>query len=246
MSRVVCGTRTCGFCGSSGVNREHLWPEWLADVIVTSRGPRAFDAEIERGGETHRFRNPALEIKVRMPCKACNEGWMSRLENDVKPFMTGMVDEGETTILNEVRQRSLVRWIVKTAMVYEFAALPTVAKCFTADERRAFKDECALPSNLWIWLARYDGPHPAHGYQRRAPTSDTLPPRIYSLTFTANFLAMQVFAFRDSAGDLARVARATTSRRLLQRYPPPDGAASSLAWPPAVTIDDEGLIVLDD
>jgi hypothetical protein len=70
-----------------------------------------------------------------------------------------------------------------------------------------------------------------------------VPPLIYSLTLTANFLAMQVFAFRDSAG--ARVARATTPQRLLELYPPPDGAVSSLVWPPA-TIDDDERIVLDD
>jgi hypothetical protein len=138
---VICGMRTCGFCGGSGVNQEHVLPNRLRKLILNARGRKHFDAEIERGGETHRFRNPTLEIKVGTRCEGCNRGGMSRLENEVKPFITGIVDQGETTSLDEDRRRSLVRWIVKTAMVYEFAAVPNESKYFLADERRAFKEQ---------------------------------------------------------------------------------------------------------
>jgi hypothetical protein len=236
--------RACGFCGDPDVTQEHVWADWLRKVILDSRsegGMKTFRAEIERGAKTTSFPKSDLEITVGMPCARCNNGWMSGLENDVMSFMTDMVYRGMKTLLDADRQRALIRWIVKTAMVYEFTGAAVEQKYFTADERKAFKESYALPANMWIWLGRYDGVLPVHSLQLRA-TSEDVRPRVYSLTFTANFLAMQVFAFRESESDLAQYARATTSTRLMQLYPQPGGWMN---WPPPTTIDDEGLQVLD-
>ena len=78
-----------------------------------------------------------------------------------------------------------------------------------------------------------------HAVQRQSPKGA---PRIYSLTLTANFLTLQLFAYRESEGDLARMANLTTSERLFQLWPAPD----CLSWPPPRTIDDYALEVLDD
>ena len=96
----------CGFCGQAGVTKEHLWPDWLRKVILDSRasgGQKHFHAEIERGGKASQYKNPSLEQRVGMPCGACNSGWMSALENDVKAF-----------VLAPERQTLLSRWAVKT------------------------------------------------------------------------------------------------------------------------------------
>ena len=237
--------RLCGFCRGPGVNKEHVWPDWLRKIILDSRatgGQKAFHAQIERGGSTSEFKNPNLEIKVGMPCSSCNGGWMSALENQVKPFVTTMAYRGEKTLLDAGRQLALTRWIIKTAMVYEFTASPTERKYFSDSERVAFKESFAIPSNLWIWLGRYDGVRPLHAFQQRAPTSPLSAPSLYALTFTANFLAIQVFAFRSSEGDFDQLARSTRPGRLLQQYPAPNGWISC---PPEITIDDEAMDILD-
>ena len=127
-------------------------------------------------------------------------------------------------------------------MVYEFTASPVEARYFSEFERAAFKESFAIPSNFWIWLGRYDGVRPLHAFQQRAPKSSLTPPSLYTLTFTANFLAIQVFAFRSSEGDFDQLARGTKPGRLLLHYPAPNGWIS---WPPEITIDDEALDVLD-
>src|SRR5205823_2452203 len=107
--------RFCGFCGGQGVNMEHAWPNWLRKVILASRahgGRKKFRAQVERGGKTISFVKPSLEIEVGMACKTCNEGWMHRLEDQVKPFMTDMVDRGLKTLLDADRQLLLARWII--------------------------------------------------------------------------------------------------------------------------------------
>ena len=72
--------------------------------------------------------------------------------------------------------------------------------------------------------------------QSHVRTSET------SLTLSANFLTVQVFAFRESEGDLGQVARATKPERLLQLFP---ASPDWMSWPPPITIDDEALDVLD-
>jgi hypothetical protein len=233
----------CGFCDNTDITQEHVWADWLRKVILDSRaqgGMKAFRAELERAGRTISFPKSDLEITVGMPCGSCNNGWMSDLENTVRPFMTDMVHRGERVLLSEERQLALVRWAVKTAMVYEFTGHGEESKYFTAEERRAFKEARAIPSNLWIWLGRYDGVLPVHSLPLRGSTRDAAP--TVSLTFTANCLATQVFAHRDSADDLGQYPRATRSERIMQLYPEP---GAWINWPPSITIDDDTLQVLD-
>jgi hypothetical protein len=83
----------CGFCGAERQSKEHLWAEWLGRVILESRaqgGMKTFHQQVERSGRVAAFQNNDLEHTVRMPCEACNNGWMSELENAVKPFVTEM------------------------------------------------------------------------------------------------------------------------------------------------------------
>ena len=128
---------------------------------------------------------------------------------------------------------------MKTAMVYEFTSAADERKYFADSERLAFKERFEFPENLWIWAGRYDGVRLMHAVQRQSPKGA---PRIYSLTLTATFLTLQLFAYRESEGDLARMANLTTSERLFQLWPAPD----CLSWPPPRTIDDYALEVLDD
>ena len=200
---------------------------------------KVFRAEIEGQGKSNNFRSNTLEITVGMPCAQCNNGWMSNLESAVKPFMTDMVDRGKTVLLNEERQSALVDWMVKTAIVYEFSGSKNERKYISYGERRALKQSRAIPENLWIWVGRYDGVRPMHSLQLRA-SSETAVPEIYSITFSANFLVLQLFAARDPW--FSQLAKATRGERLQQVYPHPGGWIS---WPPPVTIDDEALDFLD-
>lgn len=140
--------KTCGFCGSPGATKEHVWPDWLRKVILevrASAGQRMFTFETQTGGKTKTGKNPDLSVTARMPCSGCNNTWMSGLENAVKPFMTDMVRFGEKVALSPERQLWLARWAVKTAMVYEYALDPLGEKYFSAEERLAFKERFGGP-----------------------------------------------------------------------------------------------------
>jgi len=237
----------CGFCGGSGVTKEHVWPDWLRKLILDSRssiGQKTFTMEVENAARTARFASTTLESTVKMPCAMCNNGWMSALEVDVKTFMAGMVFPGVKTMLTHERQSLLTRWAVKTAMVFEWVAKP--APYFTADERATFRAFQQIPSNVRVWLGRYDAMQPAHALQHRIGLvrENGRISQAYCLTLTANFLAMQVFAYRDPgpSGERIPVTPGPWKEALLRISPV---GADLMIWPPKLTMDNRDLEVLD-
>jgi len=237
-------TATCGFCGLPAVTKEHVWPDWLRRLILESRtevGQKSFTMEVERGKKTTRFSSRALEATVHMPCARCNNGWMSALEGTVKPFMAEMVFPGVKTILDVERQGALARWAVKTAMVFEFVGKAPVPY-FTPEERFGFKTLAQIPENTWIWIGRYDATQPAHSLQHRIGQrrqDGTVTPA-YSFTFTADFLALQVFSFRGAPPSDSRmpVNPGPWKQALLRIWPT---SAVDVSWPPDLEIDHDHL-----
>jgi hypothetical protein len=235
-------TNHCGFCGVGAMTMEHLWPDWVRETTLESRGGRkGYSAELERDGRVVRYTNPALEQKVGMPCEQCNNTWMSKLENEVKAFMMPMVFSGDRVALTLQNKRAFSRWALKTAMVYEFTSPRGHGKYFSSEERQSFRRSFQIPENVWIWTGRYDGARPMHAVMHRTPPGAE-PSIIQSLTLCANFVAFQVFSYRPAAGDLSQLAKATKTERLLPLWPMADWTL----WPPQTTIDDDALAVLDD
>jgi hypothetical protein len=57
-----------------------------------------------------------------MICQLCNNGWMSRLENDTKPIMIGLMDRTvKLNALDAEQCRVLARWAGKTAIIESYA-----------------------------------------------------------------------------------------------------------------------------
>ena len=78
----------CIFCG---VTQEHMWANWLRSYIpreltrhatsVEKVHPRNTEQNIQtRTGDPHSRR-------IKCVCRACNNGWMSRLQENAKPFL---------------------------------------------------------------------------------------------------------------------------------------------------------------
>ena len=80
-------TKTCIFCQRSGhakITKEHVWPQWVAALMPAEK-------EVP-----NRFRSSELEdiktwtggygLQVNDVCRNCNNGWMSRLEQEVQPL----------------------------------------------------------------------------------------------------------------------------------------------------------------
>jgi hypothetical protein len=91
--------RQCIFCPSPANTKEHVWPEWVLAVIDQDRPFRfelGSDPEFVFSGE----------FKIRCVCGTCNHGWMSRLENEVKPFLEPMLRSAITSLTQSVQNKS--------------------------------------------------------------------------------------------------------------------------------------------
>lgn len=105
---------TCIFCGlRKPGSREHVIPRWVRDCFNIQS-----EVTIEVAAVQVR-RWPNLYVKLdRMVCADCNNGWMSDLEQKVRPFLGPMLVNQHSVDLDTDQQRDLARWaIVKTSLL---------------------------------------------------------------------------------------------------------------------------------
>jgi hypothetical protein len=121
-------SRLCIFCSkqSKSRSREHVIPKWLWPLVgITKLSP----IRSVHKGRIGPSGSPPFVIKDLADkviggfvegrvCTQCNTGWMSKLENAVKPFLTTILDI--PTLVDEwpIEDRGvLARWVVKTALM---------------------------------------------------------------------------------------------------------------------------------
>ncbi len=127
--------KACIFCGDEAgkLTNEHVWPQWLRkypayEDVRRQQGPRpAWDDFEIITDEEGRFVNvskprpghvPILpEVKVKVVCATCNNGWMSRLENDAQSLLQRLMAD-ERFDLSEPEQELLALWTTKTMLLY--------------------------------------------------------------------------------------------------------------------------------
>jgi hypothetical protein len=117
--------RQCVFCRGDlqGVaSEEHIFPQWLLKHLGIPRTDQVFqgtgasatlDAD-EKDGRVHgawRF----VEGRV---CARCNNGWLSELEEEVRPGLEALLaGAGKIVALTPPQRRLLSRWAAKTAFL---------------------------------------------------------------------------------------------------------------------------------
>jgi len=148
------------------MSKEHAWPQWLGDGVEveptqTTRklgfGRTAPHAYSEAPTIVTTKPGSALTTRIREVCVPCNEGWMSQLEQDVKPLLRRLwatsYPLGVTTFTAD--ETALVaRWAVKTAWVRERAQPGPVTP--TPAMRAAFTDN-VMRDHAAVWVARHAG-----------------------------------------------------------------------------------------
>jgi hypothetical protein len=145
--------RSCIFCENPATSKEDAWPLWLIRRLGATEAGRV---EGQRGKQAPKtWRAGAAKLRVGFVCANCNSGWMSRLENRVKPIVEGLFGD-EPVTLDRGDQTTLAAWAGKNAMVYE--ALRLEAPWFFANsERRALSESLRLPPQTSIWIAKCVG-----------------------------------------------------------------------------------------
>jgi hypothetical protein len=153
--------RRCLFCPNRASSVEHAWPVWLMEsvgpVVDVKRVELTGTIQAWFGGRPvdsapQTWSGPNASLTVRHVCKKCNEGWMSRLESSVKPFMSPLINDLSFPLSRD-QQTALALWMMKTAMVLEATNKPS-RRFFTDDERAELFRSGKLPVGSQIWIGR--------------------------------------------------------------------------------------------
>jgi hypothetical protein len=188
---------TCIFCGGTPMSREHLWPNWLRQEAAIAE---LFDHRLEQevdGVETRdiNFSTPPFNQVVRAVCAACNGGWMSTIEANVKPIMQDLI-YGRGRTLDRDDKRKIATWAFLKACVFD-ELHPREQVVPREHCARLFTYKKPPPTGVAIWLGTYEAQEVGHyAYQGLLVARTGLPdperPTVYIATITVGTLIIQV------------------------------------------------------
>lgn len=238
----------CIFCNGFGLTKEHVFPDWMRTVFT--RLPT----------DTHTFYDidyvdlPTIGTvplpsrrtgqgqvgskKVKVVCRACNNGWLSQLEQNAKPLLTEVLN-GRQRTFSVADQKLLATWIVKTTMTAEFWRPKEIA--IKQPEREEFRLKME-PSSRWqIWGALYIGTKLQAGAIYHHGVGIYLPPnpvRVgvkntqYTVMGIGRFLAINLSSEQEG---LTFGMNPQLDVALIRLWPP---IGTPVSWPLARSIDD--------
>jgi hypothetical protein len=93
--------------------------------------------------------------KLRVVCQACNNGWMSDVQNKAKPILIPFLT-GEWPQLTYAQQVVLATWAIVFNMVYERGG-PPENYAISQEDRDHVRNHQTPPSNWHVAIASLDG-----------------------------------------------------------------------------------------
>jgi hypothetical protein len=183
----------CAFCGKPGqMTKQHIWPKWLQKIrrpIATSHTQVTGEfltftpssRRLPRHALVHQ--GHAGSRKVRNVCQACNNGWMSRVEESAKgPAIPLILDQPFGLTLDY--QTQLARWFALMTAMIEFSDPATAT--LTREDRLFLKDRLDPPPIFKMWIGRYVGMHTEQHWCRHTGMNMSLTPDVSGDPYKCN------------------------------------------------------------
>jgi hypothetical protein len=200
----------CIFCRRDvTLSAEHVFAKWIQPYLtdpeggqgthhrITLRAGQPEDRQAHRGG-------PA-SLTVRSVCPECNNGWMSDLEAEAKPYLLSMI-AGHGRTYYERGQELIATWLVKTALVAGSKFSPLLPGTFYTDlyeQRRP-----SAKTRVWLAGAAYDGQHYSDYRPIKTQDEDRPPPETpnsFSAVLAVGRFAGMVVSWLDAVPSVHRI-----------------------------------------
>lgn len=152
--------RQCVFCTNPANSREHIWANWLRNYVPHTQINHV-ETRIDldaRGGETiaeTRVSGDPRSRKLKVVCSACNNGWMSQVQDRAKPHLVRLIS-GEKFDLPRQARAALSRWAALFTTVQEYIHVDLVS--VSQKERECLRTRSTAPANWVVWLGRFVDP----------------------------------------------------------------------------------------
>jgi hypothetical protein len=243
--------RTCLFCSSTKVSREHVWPDWISPLF--HKNPINRQYRMHRSGTNTPLItawSKSLDQKARVVCVRCNNGWMSEFESASKPVLTPFI-LGLAAVLDDHVRAVLNAWLTLRHMIMEHTSVGK-DRWFRREEHYAFAnlDEDASLSPMpggHIWIGRFD----THQQLTTSLTIQNL--TLHSLPLTDGYDMQVITGIVGRLAFQSVVGRWPPDRELAPDSPDiagwddalvpiwPDYSDVDFTWPPRKSIGDDAL-----
>jgi len=175
----------CVFCGALEASNEHVFGRWITGL---AKDAVPFTLTRSPGRSASALRT--INLKTRAPCKQCNNGWMSRIEEEAKPLLSPIF-AGQPARWSADDQAKIARWAFKTALMIDCsspASRVAPAEHFSYLPRRQMP-----PQSVLIYLAKH---FPAPGEAANLVLASSYRPtgvdaRLYPNPYQITFSVMQ-------------------------------------------------------
>ncbi len=238
--------RVCVFCGGTPIHKEDAIPRWLNKVFPLAEGgvhrvdhrvkPQAPRVQVRQWGNRR-----IAAARVGVTCGPCNNGWMSRLEEEAQPFLRPML-LGQTQTLASEHQEIVATWAFKTALMLQFLGRSGPKSQLVPLEQYVYLKENAKPApGATVWVAPFvHGQGPANivsfaDHALTTPRNGTPRIDLYAICCVIGNLAM--FVFGNDKGLDAEFDHGLIADCLTRVWP----AGPLLDWPTGVALDIGGL-----
>lgn len=231
--------RRCLFCLSKANSLEDVWPRWITEQF-TSEIPASMQAE-RNGLALRPWKKQTPELTVKWVCRSCNNGWMSALEQQVKPHLQPLLS-GANSPLDVKAQLIISTWAVKTAMALE-GIDPPGNRVYSQTQREQLRTLNTIPEHTYVWLAVSADPNYLMSTKtRHIKKEDSSEVNGISTTMAFGHIALQVFTIRVPPNvtastkvttDVRRAPWEDVTVRVWPHRPPP------LDWPPRKGLNGE-------
>lgn len=202
--------KLCIFCDRAADSKEHFWPEWMHELLPQLPDPRhsrqSFTYHPSGAQDTRGVdgRQGAVHtIKMRVVCSDCNNGWMNRLERDVRPFLTPLI-EWQPIALDFEQMAVIARWIAVKCIVAEHADADTSVT--PKVDRIAMREHGTIPAHFRIYAANHNVQNSCWYYRHSVclgangpvidPPLDGTSRNVQTISFTLGGLFVHVNAAR--------------------------------------------------
>jgi hypothetical protein len=241
----------CPFCDRPAkLTKEHIWSKWTRRLLKYNQ-PKHQHARVEWSAESARVtyaRTYGGDARNRSPkaaCQDCNNGWMSELDDEAKPFLIPLI-KGKAALLDVEAQQMVAAWIAMKTMAAEYFEPERIA--VPLSERQYMRRHARTPDNWRIWIGHYErggdwSGQWVHGTagagSERVPPRDSDRPNTQVTTFVIGNLYTNVISSEvPSIVEYARLGPA--GRKLLAPIWPIQEAF--VAWPTNALNDQDAEI----
>jgi hypothetical protein len=237
------------------MTREHVWGEWLRQIVPAEMNKHEVRAErigapgTPMQAEMRLRAGDPLSSTVKVVCAACNNGWLSQIQERAKPYLIPLI-RGQPTALGPDGQRAVAAWCTMATMTGEYIDRDPAAIAVSQADRDHLMAHREAPPGWKVWIARYV-PHRwrgrwlhftvpiLEGYDVTGDPADRLKPvNTQSTTFVIGQLVVHTLSSASqSIVDGWEWPMTSRLHRLTARISPP--RESVLAWPSESLRDDD-------